>query len=193
MPVGVPKAPYRLPGESHPSWIDLYNRLYRERILFLCSPLDDELANQLVSIILYLDVEDSNKRHYMYINSPGGSVLAGVSVFDAINYVKAGTTTICVGMAASMASFVLAGGEQGSRIALPHTRMMIHQPLSGTDGQAGDISTDMAQVLKCRQLICKIYAERTKQPIATIARDLDRDLFSSATEAKKLWSCRPGC
>jgi len=184
MPIGVPKAPYRLPGDQFSSWIDIYNRLYRERLLFLCSVLDDELANQLTSVILYLDLEDKNKRHYMYINSPGGSLLCGISVFDAINYVSAGTTTICVGMAASMASLVLAGGEQGNRIALPHSRIMIHQPLSGTRGQAKDMTVDMAQVRKYRQLICQIYAERTKQTRTTIARDLDRDLFTSAIEAK---------
>ena len=136
MPIGVPKVAYRLPGEAVPQWVDLYNRLYRERVLFLGSGLDDELANQLNGIMLYLSAEDSNKRLFLYINSPGGSVTAGLSVFDIMNYVDASVTTIGIGFAASMASFILAGGERGSRIALPHCRIMIHQPQGGMEGQA---------------------------------------------------------
>ena len=126
MPIGVPKVAYRLPGEATPQWVDLYNRLYRERVLFLGSGLDDELANQLNGIMLYLSAEDSSRSLFLYINSPGGSVTAGLSVFDIMNYVQASVTTIGIGFAASMASFILAGGERGSRIALPHCRVMIH-------------------------------------------------------------------
>ena len=128
MPIGVPKVAYRLPGEATPQWVDLYNRLYRERVLFLGSGLDDELANQLNGIMLYLSAEDASRSLFLYINSPGGSVTAGLSVFDIMNYVQASVTTIGIGFAASMASFILAGGERGSRIALPHCRVMIHQP-----------------------------------------------------------------
>ena len=112
MPIGVPKVAYRLPGEAVPQWVDLYNRLYRERVLFLGSALDDELANQLNGIMLYLSAEDSQRRLFLYINSPGGSVTAGLSVFDIMNYVDAAVTTIGIGFAASMASFILAGGER---------------------------------------------------------------------------------
>ena len=131
MPIGVPKVAYRLPGEASTQWIDLYNRLYRERVLFLGSVLDDELANQLNGIMLYLSAEDPSRPHFFYINSPGGSVTAGLSTFDIMNYVSAPVQTIGIGFAASMASFILAGGEKGNRLALPHARIMNHQPQAG--------------------------------------------------------------
>ena len=138
MPIGVPKVPFRLPGEPSAQWVDLYNRLYRERVLFLCQELDDELANQLVGIMVFLTAEDNSKGLYIYINSPGGSVTSGIAVYDGMNYATIDITTICVGTAASMASFVLAGGEKGKRIALPHSRIMIHQPEGGNQGQASE-------------------------------------------------------
>jgi ATP-dependent Clp protease protease subunit len=184
MPLGVPKVAYRLPGESSPQWVDLYNRLYRERLLFLGSGLDDELANQLVAMMLYLNGEDSTKRLYLYINSPGGSVTCGISVYDAMNHVQAGVTTICVGIAASMASFILAGGEKGNRLALPHSRVMIHQPNSGSRGQASEVTLESAEVLRVRKQIGQIYTQQTGQNINTVARDMDRDRFMSAREAK---------
>jgi ATP-dependent Clp protease protease subunit len=185
MPIGIPKIAYRLPGDSYPQWIDLYNRLYRERLLFLASQLDDELANQLVAIMLYLNAEDTSKPLYVYINSPGGSVICGISVYDAMNYVTPPVTTICVGIAASMASFVLAGGEKGNRIALPHSRVMIHQPMSGSQGQASEVTEDVLEVLRFRKQIGEIYVARTGQSLKKISRDLDRDLFMSAREAKE--------
>ena len=129
MPIGVPKVPFRLPGEPEAQWVDLYNRLFRERAVFFCQELDDELANQLIGIMLYLNAEEETKGLYIYINSPGGSVTCGIGVYDAMNYIQADVTTICVGTAASMASFILAGGKIGKRIALPHSRIMIHQPV----------------------------------------------------------------
>jgi len=185
MPIGVPKVAYRLPGEATPQWIDLYNRLYRERVLFLGSDLDDELANQLVGIMIYLSAEDEAKRIFIYINSPGGSVGAGLAVFDTINHIQAKVTTLCIGIAASMASFVLAGGERGHRIALPHARVMIHQPQGGSQGQCSDIEAEASEVLRIRQQIGRIYAERTGQSLPTIAKSLDRDRFMSAKEAKE--------
>ena len=122
---------------------------------------------------------------FLYINSPGGSVTSGISVYDAMNYVQAGVTTICVGIAASMASFILAGGDRGSRIALPHCRVMIHQPNSGSRGQASDVTSEATEVLRFRKLIGEIYVKRTGQNLITIARDLDRDFFMSAHEAKE--------
>lgn len=185
MPIGVPKVAYRLPGEPAPQWIDLYNRLYRERVLFLGSDLDDELANQLVGIMLYLSAEDESKRLFIYINSPGGSVTCGIAVYDAMHHVNASVTTICVGIAASMASFVLAGGEKGHRIALSHSRVMLHQPQGGSQGQASEVTSEAEEVMRIRRQVGQIYAERTGQSLSTIARDMDRDRFMSGREAKE--------
>lgn len=184
MPIGVPKVAYRLPGEASPQWVDLYNRLYRERVLFLGSTLDDELANQLNGIMLYLSAEDASRRLFLYINSPGGSVTAGLSVYDIMNYADAPVTTIGIGLAASMASFILAGGERGSRIALPHCRVMIHQPQGGMEGQASEIILEKNEIIRLRRLIGRIYVDLTGQQLTTIARDLDRDKYLSAKEAK---------
>jgi ATP-dependent Clp protease protease subunit len=184
MPIGVPKVAYRLPGEPTPQWIDLYNRLYRERVLFLGSDLDDELANQLVGIMIYLSAEDEGKRIFIYINSPGGSVTCGISVYDAMHHIQARVTTLCIGIAASMASFVLAGGERGHRIALPHSRVMIHQPQGGSQGQASEVLSESEEVMRIRRQVGRIYAERTGQSLSRISRDMDRDQFLSAREAK---------
>ena len=185
MPIGVPKVAYRLPGEATPQWVDLYNRLYRERVLFLGSGLDDELANQLNGIMFYLSAEDSNRRLFLYINSPGGSVTAGLSVFDIMNYVDASVTTIGIGFAASMASFILAGGERGSRIALPHCRIMIHQPQGGMEGQASEIVLEKDEIIRLRKLIGRLYVDLTGQSASNVARDLDRDKYLSAREARE--------
>ena len=184
MPIGVPTVPFRLPGEEIDQWVDLYNRLFRERLLFLCQDLDDELANQLIGIMLYLNGEESLKELFVYINSPGGSVTCGIAVYDSMNYVKADVTTICVGTAASMASFVLAGGGRGKRIALPHSRIMIHQPEGGSEGQASEVISESEEVMRIRRQVGELYAERTGQPLNRISRDMDRDQFMSAREAK---------
>ena len=184
MPIGVPKVPFRLPGEPTAQWVDLYNRLYRERVLFLCQELDDELANQLIGIMLYLNAEEQGKGIYIYINSPGGSVTCGIAVYDTMNYVKCGVSTICVGTAASIASFILAGGDRGKRLALLHSRIMIHQPEGGSQGQASEVLAESEEVVRIRRQIGQIYAERTGQPLSKISRDLDRDQFLSAKEAK---------
>lgn len=185
MPLGVPKVSYRFSGDASPQWVDLYNRLYRQRILFLGAEIDDELANQLVAIMIYLNAEDEKQRLYLYINSPGGSVICGISIFDAMNHVTSGVTTICVGIAASMASFVLASGERGNRIAFPHSRVMIHQPMSGSQGQASDVGTEAVQVSRFRRIVTDTYIERTGKPRSTVIRDMDRDRFMSAREAKE--------
>ena len=185
MPIGVPKVPFRLPGEPSAQWVDLYNRLYRERVLFLCQELDDELANQLVGIMVFLTAEDNSKGLYIYINSPGGSVTSGIAVYDGMNYATIDITTICVGTAASMASFVLAGGEKGKRIALPHSRIMINQPEVGNQGQASEVLSESEEVIRLRLEVAKIYAQRTGQSLSKISRDMDRDQFMSAREAKE--------
>nr|YP_010933263.1 proteolytic subunit 2 of clp protease [Streptofilum capillatum]WKT08544.1 proteolytic subunit 2 of clp protease [Streptofilum capillatum]WKT08643.1 proteolytic subunit 2 of clp protease [Streptofilum sp. BC4-VF8pt]WKT08742.1 proteolytic subunit 2 of clp protease [Streptofilum sp. ZNP2-VF4pt] len=184
MPIGVPKVPYRLPGEEDATWVDLYNRLYRERILFLGQNVDDETSNQLVAVMLFLNSENPTKEIYIYINSPGGSVMAGLALYDVMQYVSPDVITICMGMAASMASFVLAGGALGKRIALPHARIMIHQPSSGARGQAGDLLIEAGEILKLRQMVTEAYVQRTNQPIEVVALDMDRDRFMSAQEAK---------
>jgi len=185
MPIGVPKVPFRLPGEPSAQWVDLYNRLYRERVLFLCQDLDDEVANQLIGIMLYLNAEEVSKDLYIFINSPGGSVTCGIAVFDAMNYVQADVATICVGTAASMASFVLGGGNRGKRTALPHARIMIHQPEGGSQGQASEVLSESEEVMRIRREVGRIYAERTGQPLSRISRDMDRDQFMSARETKE--------
>ena len=184
MPIGVPKVPFRIPGEPTAQWVDLFNRLYRDRVLFMCNELKDELANQLVGIMLFLNAEEENKPVYLYINSPGGSVTCGIAVYDCINFIDAEVTTVCVGTAASVASFVLAGGSIGKRIAFPNSRIMIHQPEGGSQGQASEIVFEASEVIRIRREIAKTYDERTGQSLTRISRDMDRDQYMSAVEAK---------
>ena len=183
MPIGVPKVAYRVPGAPSADWIDIYNRLYRERIIFLGQEIDDELANQIIGVMLYLDSEDSTKPIYLYINCPGGSVIAGLAIFDTMNHIKSKVVTINVGLSASMASFLLCGGTKGSRLALPNSRVMIHQPMGGAQGQAEDIKVEAAQIIRIKENLVKLYAMMTGQTQDQIIRDLDRDNFMSAQEA----------
>jgi ATP-dependent Clp protease protease subunit len=185
MPIGVPRVPHRLPGESVSQWLDIYNKLYRERTLFLGEEIDDELANQLVGIMLFLNTENSTKRLFLYINSLGGSVLGGFAIYDAIHHIIAPTTTICYGIAASMASFILNGGEKGNRIALPHSRTMIHQPRCGLMGQAAEVQYEFEEANRLHGKIIEIYAKQTGQTRETIGEDLDRDFFMTANETKE--------
>ncbi|MCF3607789.1 ATP-dependent Clp protease proteolytic subunit [Planktothrix agardhii 1033] len=184
MPIGVPSVPYRLPGSQYERWIDIYTRLGVERILFLGQEVTDSLANRIVAQMLYLDAEDSNKPIYLYINSPGGSVTAGMAIYDTMQYIKADVVTICVGLAASMGAFLLAAGTHGKRLALPHARIMIHQPLGGARGQATDIEIEAREILRIRSLLNDILVTRTGQTLEKIQKDTDRDYFLSAQEAK---------
>ena len=184
MPIGVPSVPYRLPGSQYERWIDIYTRLGVERILFLGQEVTDSLANRIVAQMLYLDAEDSNKPIYLYINSPGGSVTAGMAIYDTMQYIKADVVTICVGLAASMGAFLLAAGTPGKRLALHHARIMIHQPLGGARGQATDIEIEAREILRIRSLLNDILVTRTGQTLAKIQKDTDRDYFLSAQEAK---------
>ena len=185
MPIGVPKVPYRMPGEQYTQWVDIYNRLYRERIIFLGRDVDDEIANQIIAVMLYLDSEDPGKDIYLYINSPGGMITSGMAIYDTMQHIKSDVVTICVGLAASMGSFLLAAGTKGKRLALPHSRIMIHQPSGGTRGQATDIEIEAREILRIRHQLNNIYAERTGQTLAKIEKDMDRDFFLSAEEAKE--------
>jgi ATP-dependent Clp protease protease subunit len=184
MPIGVPKVPYRLPGSQYEQWISIYSRLSVERILFLGQEVTDGLANALVAQMLYLDSEDPSKPIYLYINSPGGSVTAGMAIYDTMQYIKSEVVTICVGLAASMGAFLLAAGSPGKRLALPHARIMIHQPMGGTGRrQATDIDIEAKEILRIRQQLNEIMANRTGQTIERIEKDTDRDYFLSAEEA----------
>jgi ATP-dependent Clp protease protease subunit len=185
MPIGIPKVPYRLPGSNYEQWIDLEDRLFRERIIFLTEEVDDGIANAIVAYLLYLDSDDQTKPIYLYINSPGGSVTAGMAIYDTMQYIKSEVVTICVGLAASMGSFLLAAGTQGKRLALPHSRIMIHQPSGGTRGQATDIQIEAQEILRIRSQLNRIYADNTGQALAKIEKDMDRDFFMSAQEAKE--------
>jgi ATP-dependent Clp protease protease subunit len=185
MPIGVPSVPYRLPGSTYERWIDIYTRLSQERIIFLGQEVTDGLANRIVAYLLYLDSDDSTKPIYIYINSPGGSVTAGMAIYDTMQHIKCDVMTICVGQAASMGAFLLAAGTKGKRLALPHARIMIHQPLGGTRGQATDIQIEAKEILRVRQELNEMLAQRTGQTLAKIQKDTDRDYFMSAAEAKE--------
>ncbi|MDX1978185.1 MAG: ATP-dependent Clp protease proteolytic subunit [Pseudanabaenaceae cyanobacterium bins.68] len=185
MPIGVPSVPYRLPGSQYTQWISIYDRLYRERIIFLGKEVDDRLANEIVAVMLYLDSEDPGKDIALYINSPGGSVTAGMAIYDTMQHIKSDVTTICVGLAASMGSFLLMAGTPGKRLALPHSRIMIHQPsMGGVRGQASDIQIEAKEILRVKRQLNQEYARRTNQPLEKIDRDMERDYFMSAQEAK---------
>ncbi len=186
MPIGTPSVPYRLPGSQYERWVDIYTRLGVERILFLGQEVNDGIANSLVAQMLYLDSEDSSKPIYLYINSPGGSVTAGLAIYDTIQYVKSDVVTICVGLAASMGAFLLAAGTKGKRVALPHSRIMIHQPLGGTSQrQASDIEIEAREILRIKDMLNQSLAEMTGQSLEKINKDTDRDYFLSAAEAKE--------
>ncbi|AFY38814.1 ATP-dependent Clp protease proteolytic subunit ClpP [[Leptolyngbya] sp. PCC 7376] len=185
MPIGVPKVPYQMPGQPYSDWINIYDRLYRERIIFLGRGVNDALANQIIAIMLYLDSEDPSKPIYLYINSPGGSVTAGLAIYDTMKHIKSEVVTICVGLAASMGAFLLSAGTKGKRLALPHARIMIHQPLGGTQGrrQATDIEIEAKEILRIKQQLNELMADHSGQTVEQIEKDTDRDNFMSAQEA----------
>ncbi|WP_275658100.1 ATP-dependent Clp endopeptidase proteolytic subunit ClpP [Trichococcus alkaliphilus] len=163
---------------------DIYSRLLKDRIIMLSGPIDDYTANSVIAQLLFLDAQDSEKDIYIYINSPGGSVSAGLAIFDTMNFIKADVQTIAMGMAASMGSFLLTAGEKGKRFALPNAEIMIHQPLGGAQGQATEIEIAARHILQTRERLNKILAERTGQPMEIIERDTDRDNYMTAQQAK---------
>jgi ATP-dependent Clp protease, protease subunit len=162
---------------------DIYSRLLRDRIIFLGSAIDDDVANLVIAQLLFLAADDPEKDIHLYINSPGGSVTAGMGIYDTMQYIKPDVSTICVGMAASMGSLLLTAGAKGKRFALPNSEVMIHQPLGGVRGQATDIKIHADWILKTKQKLNQIYVDRTGQPYEKIDRDTDRDYFMSADEA----------
>ena len=164
---------------------DIYSRLLKDRIIFLGEAIDEHVASLVVAQLLFLEAEDPDKDINIYINSPGGSVTAGLAIYDTMQYVKPQVSTICVGMAASMGAFLLSAGEKGKRFALPNAEIMIHQPLGGVQGQAEDIKIHAEWILKTREKLNSILSENTGQPLNIIARDTDRDNFMSAEEAMR--------
>lgn len=162
---------------------DIYSRLLKDRIIFLSSPIDDEVANVVIAQLLFLAAEDPEKDIHLYINSPGGSVTAGMGIYDTMQYIQPDVSTICVGMAASMGSLLLTAGAPGKRYALPNSEVMIHQPLGGVQGQASDIKIHAEWIIKTRQKLNQIYVERTGKSLDKIELDTDRDYFMSAEEA----------
>ena len=164
---------------------DIYSRLLKERVIFLVGSVNDASANLIVAQLLFLESENPDKDISLYINSPGGSVSAGLAIFDTMQFIKPAVSTLCIGMAASMGAFLLAAGEKGKRFALPNSRVMIHQPLGGVQGQASDIEIHAREILKLRDKLNSILSERTGQPLETIARDTDRDNFMSSEDALK--------
>lgn len=163
---------------------DIYSRMLRERVIFLVGPVNDQSANLVVAQLLFLESENPDKDINLYINSPGGSVSAGLSIFDTMQFIKPDVSTLCMGMAASMGAFLLAAGAKGKRMALPNSKIMIHQPLGGAQGQATDIEIHAREILKTREQLNKILADRTGQPLEKIRTDTERDYFMSGDEAR---------
>mgnify|MGYP005841394251 CR=1 FL=1 len=164
---------------------DIYSRLLRERIIFLGEEVNDDLANRIVAQLLFLEAEDPEKDVYLYINSPGGSVSAGLGIFDTMNQIKPDVSTICIGLAASMGAFLLSGGARGKRMSLPNSRIMIHQPLGGTQGQAADIAIQAKEILYIKKKLNLYLAHHTNKPLETVEEDTERDYFMSPEQAKE--------
>ena len=164
---------------------DIFSRLLKERIIFLPSYIEDDMANLVIAQMLFLEAEDPDKDVYLYVNSPGGSVTAGMAIYDTMQYVKPAVSTICMGQAASMGALLLCAGAKGKRFALPHSRIMIHQPLAGVQGQATDIDIQAREILRIRDELNKILVTHTSQALERIARDTDRDFFMTAEQAKE--------
>ena len=164
---------------------DIYSRLLKERVVFIVGPVEDHMANLVVAQLLFLESENPNKGIHLYINSPGGAVTSGLSIYDTMQFINCDISTICIGQAASMGALLLAGGTHGKRAALPHSRVMVHQPSAGFQGQATDISIHAAEVLELKHRLNEIMAKHTGQPVETIEKDLERDNFMSAESAVK--------
>jgi ATP-dependent Clp protease protease subunit len=164
---------------------DIYSRLLKDRIIFLGTAIDDHVANAVVAQLLFLAADDPEKDISLYINSPGGSITAGMAIYDTMQYIKPQVSTICIGLAASMGAFLLTAGEKGKRFALPNAEVMIHQPLGGTQGQASDIQIHAKRIIQMREHLNRILSERTGQPLERIEKDTDRDNFMSAADAKE--------
>ena len=182
-PASMQKVAYRVPDSGQEDWVETYTKLYGERIVFLGQEIDDLVINQIIAVMLFADSEDSTRPQYLYINSPGGSVIAGLALYDTIHHINSETITVNIGMAASMASFILGAGSPGKRLALPHSRVMIHQPMGGSRGQAEDIRIEAEQTLKITSTLVGLYSQMTGQTRERIVRDLDRNNYMTAEQA----------
>nr|BEG71925.1 ATP-dependent Clp protease proteolytic subunit [Astragalus macropelmatus] len=187
MPIGLPKVPYLISGDEDASWIDLYNRLYYQRLLFLGEEINTEISNILVGVMVFLSVEDKTKDQFLFINSPGGKIISGMLIFDGMHLVPAEVQTVCLGIAASMAAIVLVGGEITKRLAFPHAKVMIHQPVSiFEDEETGECMLDMSEIDKAYKNLVQIFAQRTGRPSWLVNRDMqDRDFFMTAEQAQE--------
>nr|YP_009673682.1 ATP-dependent Clp protease proteolytic subunit [Cuscuta carnosa]QDF46398.1 ATP-dependent Clp protease proteolytic subunit [Cuscuta carnosa] len=185
MPIGVPRVRFLYDEETGQVWIDIYNRLYRERCLFLTHAINTKIGNQLAGLFIYLGIQDDPKDIFFFINSPGGGIVSGLAIYDSMQVVRPDTQTICVGIAASMACFLLVGGTITKRLAFPHARVMMHQPLSTFfETQTGDAVMEVDELLKMRENLIEVYAQRTGKPHWFISEDIERDVFLSPTEAR---------
>lgn len=184
LPIGIPKVPYQDSSDNTIQWMDIYTRLYKERIIFLFQLIDDDFTNQLIAMLLYLDAEEKEEFIYFYINSIGGSIISGITLYDTMYYISSDIVTLCIGIASSISSLILASGREKKRLILPHSRVMLHQPETECYGQASDILLESEEILRLRRLLIKIYTEQIDQSISRISRDIDRDCFLSAREAK---------
>nr|YP_009556442.1 clp protease proteolytic subunit [Weigela japonica]QBC70862.1 clp protease proteolytic subunit [Weigela japonica] len=185
MPIGVPKVVFHIPGDEEASWVDIYNRLYRQRLLFLGQELDTEISNQIVGLIAFLSIEDPTQDMALFINSPGGSIINGFAIYDMMQLVNADVYTLGLGVVASMAALILVGGTITKRIAFPYTRVMIHQPVSSFfRTQTGEYILEVGAIIKMREDVTGVFAQRTGKPFSVLWEDMDRDFFMSATEAK---------
>nr|QTI91332.1 clp protease proteolytic subunit [Ferocactus latispinus] len=190
MPVGVPKVPFRIPGDEEASWVELYQRLSRGRILFLCDEVETELSNEIIGLLIYLGMENTSQSLYLFINSPGGEVINGMAIYNVMQFIPSGVVTVCLGIAASIASYILVGGAKKKRLALPHARIMIHQPsanfnMEGDErSSVDDLYGEVAELLTIRESLARAYSEKTGKPLWIISQDLERDVYMSATEAK---------
>ncbi|RYF11466.1 MAG: ATP-dependent Clp endopeptidase proteolytic subunit ClpP [Deltaproteobacteria bacterium] len=164
---------------------DIWSRLLKDRIVFIGTPINDDIANLVVAQLLFLESDDPDKDINLYINSPGGSVTAGLAIYDTMQYIKPAVSTLCLGQAASMGAVLLAGGAKGKRFALPHSRVMIHQPLGGVQGQASDLEIQAREILKMKELLTGLLAKHSSRPIQQVTHDSDRDFFMAATAAKE--------
>lgn len=174
---------YKVPDATQEDWVNSYARLYKERIVYLGQEIDDLVINQIIAVMLFADAEDSTRPQYLYINSPGGSVIAGLALYDTFGHIGSEVVTCNIGMAASMASFILGAGERGKRIALPHSRVMIHQPMGGSEGQAEDVRVEAEQIMRIKGTLVTMYAQMTGQTRERLISDLDRDNYMSAQQA----------
>ena len=170
-------------GERGERSYDIYSRLLKDRIIFLGGPIDDNVANAVIAQMLFLEAEDPDKDIHLYINSPGGSITAGMAIYDTMQYIKPDVSTICIGMAASMGSFLLSSGAKGKRFVLPNSEIMIHQPLGGFQGQATDFDIHARRIIKIKESLNRILSENTNQPLEKIKTDVERDYFMTAEEA----------